>query len=83
MKKVISLLLIAVLVSGIVCFAGCSEKKEQTKEVTQAITASTEGIDYLVVVNKLHKLPEDWEQKLQITKMNNSLGDDVEVESKA
>ena len=83
MKKVISLLLIAVLVSGIVCLAGCSAKKEETKEVTQALTASTEGIDYLVVVNKLHKLPKDWEQKLQITKMNNSLGDDVEVESKA
>ena len=83
MKKVISLLLIALLLSGIVCLAGCSAKKEETKELTQEVTEAADGIDYLVVVNKLHKLPEDWEQKLKTTKTKNSLGDDVEVETKA
>ena len=25
----------------------------------------TGGIDYMVLVNKTHKLPEDWEEKLE------------------
>ena len=79
MKKTVSLLLIVAMLLGIACFAGCSAKKDETTQATK----SAAGIDYLVVVNKVHKLPQDWEEKLQITKMNNSLGDDVEVETKA
>ena len=41
------------------------------------------GIDYLVLVNKLNALPEGWEDGLDIVHMNNSLGDDVEVERAA
>ena len=41
------------------------------------------GIDYLVLVNKLNALPEGWEDALDIVHMNNSLGDDVEVERAA
>ena len=79
MKKAISALLIVGMLFGIACFAGCTAKKEETTQVTK----STAEIDNLVIVNKLHKLPEDWEKNLNITKMNNSLGDDVEVETKA
>ncbi|MBR5691177.1 MAG: hypothetical protein IKX46_04410, partial [Verrucomicrobia bacterium] len=39
-----------------------------------------EGINYLVLVNKLNPLPDDWEDKLETVHMTNSLGDDVEVE---
>ncbi len=39
-----------------------------------------EGIDYLVLVNKLNPLPEGWEDELETVHMTNSLGDDVEVE---
>ena len=42
-----------------------------------------EGINYLVLVNKVNPLPEDWEEKLQTVHMTNSLGDDVEVEKNA
>ena len=42
-----------------------------------------EGIDYLVLVNKLNQLPEDWEEKLETIHITNSLGDNVEVETKA
>ncbi|MBQ7670323.1 MAG: M15 family metallopeptidase [Clostridia bacterium] len=41
------------------------------------------GIDYLVLVNKENKLPDDWEQNLETTTVKNSLGDDVEVEKEA
>ena len=51
-----------------------------------AVCASADqkdSIDYLVLVNKLHPLPEDWEEKLETVHMTNSIGDDVEVEAKA
>ena len=40
-------------------------------------------IDYLVLVNKLNALPEDWEDYLETTFLVNSVGDYVEVELKA
>ncbi|MBQ6502628.1 MAG: M15 family metallopeptidase [Flexilinea sp.] len=40
-------------------------------------------INYLVLVNKLNQLPEDWEDALETIHTVNSLGDDVEVETKA
>lgn len=41
------------------------------------------GVDYLVLVNKENKLPDDWETKLETVTVKNSLGDDVEVEKAA
>ena len=41
-----------------------------------------EEIDYLILINKQHQLPSDWESKVQIVHMTNSLGDDVTVEAK-
>lgn len=41
------------------------------------------GSDYLVLVNKLNKLPDDWEQKIETVTVKNSLDDDVEVEKTA
>ena len=40
-------------------------------------------LDYLVLVNKENKLPEDWEEKLEIVKFVNTIGDEVEVEKEA
>ena len=41
------------------------------------------NIDYLVLVNKLNPLPETWEENLRTEHFTNSVGDDVEVETKA
>ena len=41
------------------------------------------SIDYLVLVNKTHPLPEGWEEALETVHFTNSVGDDVEVERKA
>ena len=45
--------------------------------------AKKSGIDYMALVNKLNPLPDGWEDKLETVTMENSVGDDVEVEKKA
>ncbi len=46
--------------------------------------AGAEGtIDYLVLVNKVHPLPEGWEGALETVTMTNSVGEQVEIEKKA
>ncbi|MBQ3418474.1 MAG: M15 family metallopeptidase [Ruminococcus sp.] len=89
MKKhwIISLLLCFCLITAIV-FTGCSGNTTSgtSDETTDAATvdeAKTDGIDYMVLVNKTHKLPDDWEEKLETVHITNSVGDDVEVEKKA
>ena len=49
----------------------------------ESSTKKEDSIDYLVLVNKLNKLPDDWEDNLETVHMKNSVGDDVEVEKKA
>ena len=39
-----------------------------------ACGARSKGIDYLVLVNKENKLPDDWEEKLETVTVKNSLG---------
>ncbi len=60
-----------------------NESASFTAVFDYGISADDEGIDYLVLVNKLNPLPEDWENKLETVHMTNSLGDDVEVEKYA
>lgn len=69
MKKTISLLLIAVFLLSTVSLS--------------ALAAEPGQIDYMALVNKLHPLPEGWEENLKTVHVTNSVGDDVEVEEKA
>ena len=45
--------------------------------------AKHEEIDYLVLVNSKNKLPDDWEEKLDLVSVENSVGDIVQVERTA
>lgn len=45
-------------------------------------TRKTYSIDYMVLVNKTHKLSDDWEDELETVSMTNSVGVEVEVEKK-
>ena len=93
MKKVFVLTLaFALLTAGIL--SGCSKQQESadtsdetaadTTEETSADTAEeAAGIDYMVLVNKDNVLPDGWEEALEITAITNSVGDEVQVESKA
>ena len=48
------------------------------------LTASSmAGINYMILVNKNHALPDGWEEMLETVHTKNSVGDDVEVEKKA
>ncbi|MBO5994877.1 MAG: M15 family metallopeptidase, partial [Firmicutes bacterium] len=38
------------------------------------------SIDYLILVNKTHPVPEDWEDKIQLTYMVNNIDDRIGVE---
>ena len=86
MKKraLISIILCFVIV---LLFAGCgSEPASKTNEIKSAATVDevkADGIDYMVLVNKTHALPEDWEEKLETVHCTNTVGNDVEVETKA
>ena len=60
-----------------------AEPAATSTEPTSAAVEPTQGIDYLVLVNKLNPLPDGWEDALETVHMTNSVGDDVEVEAKA
>ena len=67
---------IITILTGFILAAGLSACR-------QAVPAEESGINYMVIVNKLNRLPDDWEEKLETVHMTNSMGDDVEVETKA
>lgn len=95
-RMLISLILCLCLIVS-AALAGCgdkTEKKDEATEAAKAVTATpdeiateadakTDGIDYMVLVNKTHALPEDWEEKLETVHTTNTVGSDVEVEKKA
>ena len=66
-KKLFILLLIMALT---ITFTGC-KKKEDSK------------INYLALVNKQNKLPDDWEKNVELVDVTNGLGQTYKVEKKA
>ncbi|MBQ7505530.1 MAG: M15 family metallopeptidase [Ruminococcus sp.] len=79
-KKFLAIFLIAVMAVSV--FAGCSANNKATEtKATEA--AKADSIDYMPLVNKTHKLPDNWEKNLNTVTMTNSIKDKVEVEKKA
>ena len=85
-------LMLALAMMTALALAGCGSKEEnseaaepaesaETAETTEAEDASV--IDYMVLVNKESVLPDGWEEALDLTTITNSVGDEVQVESKA
>lgn len=70
-------------------FAGCgnSDTASTAAADTTATTQTTEqakaAYDYLVLVNKTHKLPDDWESKVVLDEAKNRYGESYKVETKA
>ena len=60
-------LLIGLIVSCIFILTACTKK----------------GIDYMVLVNKQTKLPDDWEEKVELVETKNAWDEDIKVEKKA
>ncbi|MBR3523465.1 MAG: M15 family metallopeptidase [Bacilli bacterium] len=76
MKKVIYSVLVFALVLTI---AGCGSKKKDKKEEKPKKAT----IDYMVLVNKKNKLPNNWEELVELETAKDAWGDDVQVEKKA
>lgn len=56
---------------------------ESALEIMYVSAPKREEVDYLVLVNSKHPLPEDWEEKLDLVCTVNSVGDRVWVERTA
>ena len=85
-KKNLLSLLVCLCLAMSVLLTSCgadSSSKTDAKETIAATTTAVDGIDYMALVNKTHPLPDNWEKNLEIVKMTNSVGVEVEVEKKA
>ncbi len=80
MKK--KAMLAAFCLAGCLLCAGCGNASSAGNAQSSA-AEQTQGIDYLVLVNKEYQLPADWEQKLETVTVKNSVGSDVETEKTA
>ena len=65
-KKLIGLIIGLVLVIGIVSLIVYQSNKNE--------------IDYLVLVNKQNKLPDDWEEKVKLSEAKNAWNETIKVE---
>ncbi len=87
--------IIAAGIAGVLFLTGCAQNASSSAASSQSGTtpeaASTtqkaEGIDYLVLVNEYHRLPEGWEENLDLVEVPGALYEDkngtVKVERKA
>ena len=86
MKKYLAVLLSLMLALGLL--AGCGASKDAAdsgakEDAKSEESADQNGIDYMVLVNKLNELPADREDNLETETFTNTVGDEVEVEKKA
>ena len=70
-KLVLSVLLFALLLSS-AAYAGAETETETEEDYNP----------YFVLVNKTHKLPEGWENVVDIITVENSLGEELQIEQK-
>lgn len=79
--RISAFLLVAFLAVGLA--AGCGKKPADKCISTEQKADDNKGeIDYLVLVNKTHKLPDDWEDKVTLKEAENRYGEKYLVEEK-
>lgn len=86
MKK--RVMIAAFAIAGCIGIAGCSAGASGTMGTTESKQTETTQeqasvIDYMVLVNKENPLPDKWEGEVSLTKYTNSVGDEVQTESRA
>ena len=72
MKKCRNILIVSMMLLFVFSITGCGCKKKEEKKT-----------DYLVLVNKESKLPDDWESRIELVDVTNGLGETFKVEKKA
>jgi len=91
MKKIISGLLLILLVLGISTACSHEEKTESSdlispeavEEIVPEPPYTNPDLDYLVLVDKSHPLPDGWEETIEVEQFTNAVGDNVKVEKTA
>ena len=81
-QQIVKILIPAIVAAGLCACRTAGTSAEKTAEPTMETTAES-GINYMALVNKLNKLPDNWEEQLETVHMTNSMDGDVEVETKA
>lgn len=76
MKKRYFFAVFAVLVALCMLFTACSEQTTNNADKKQSI-------DYLVLVNKQHKLPDNWEDIVELEDETDANGNPLKVEKEA
>ena len=75
MNKRFSLITLFIFLVSCIIFSSCSANKN-----TKENASETSNIDYLVLVNKQNKLPDNWEDIVQLEKVSDVYNDDCYVE---
>ena len=93
MKKNIRTTLMTCALAAATCvmLVGCGKNDTATTAAPAATTAETTqtteqtkaAYDYMVLVNKSHKLPDDWESNVVLEEATNRYGETYKVEKKA
>ncbi len=87
MKKFLSILLILALIGAAAALSACSDNAGsgsavETADETITDTAEEEAFNYLLLVNKLKELPDNYEGIVDLIDVENSLGDKFTIERK-
>ena len=83
------LLVCALAAATSVMLVGCGKEDTATTAApteaasTQVTEQAKAAYDYMVLVNKNHKLPDDWESKVVLKEATNRYGETYKVEEKA
>lgn len=84
--KVKNVLSTAALISAISVHMACAAPAPHVQGSAGAAAVSEEkrgkGIDYMLLVNKTHELPKDYESKVDLVRVKNSFGENFQVERK-
>jgi D-alanyl-D-alanine carboxypeptidase len=75
MKKLLFLSFIFIFVTMLTACTKTEKTEENQKQNAK--------YDYLVLVNKQHKLPEDWEANVELVETKNAFDETIKVEKEA
>lgn len=90
MRYTVFLVMVTMITAITLTACGSTKNEEKSDDqTTQTQTAQPQAeddnynIDYLVLVNGSNRLPETWEDELQLVTTTNSVGDEVQTEKRA
>ena len=79
---------IAIAVTAVLCITmiGCVNTRTkiecQAEKQAVSVPLGSSDTDYLVLVNRQRRIPENWESRTSLIRTKNSLGDEIAIESR-